>query len=66
MEKIKNYQVVTANRTEDLQRKVLALVEKGWTISGGVSVAQVKQNAGGGFTPDGKDSTLFSQAMILS
>lgn len=64
MEKIKNYQVVSANTSTELQKKVMALVAQGWTVTGGSSLGKVRQNQFGGFQSDAEERVLFTQAMI--
>lgn len=49
------YKIVAAPFASDLEREVLWSIEKGWELSGGVSVA-VNSAFGG--------SVIFAQAMI--
>jgi len=65
MEKIKNFKVVTAKSPLELERSVNALIELGWTTTGGTCIASVFMNSSGGYSSGtAKEQVQFTQAMV--
>ena len=58
---MKKYRIISANEARDLETEITKLINEGWQLAGGVSVAYQHEHAEGRHIPG---HLVFSQALV--